>query len=154
MSKVKVEQKTVNLLMGKLSSYFGVKKDTIRAEQEALGMPNIVYSESVKDVMDESVAFYCIELSGLALEDFFVYRRFIKSEIYAQFLNGKAMAEQYGNFVLYLHFNNINWVVYEQSHYNGFGGIFVRSDDNGDDGFVIEPIDHYLKAYWPKNVDD
>lgn len=153
MSKVKVEQKTVNLLMGKLSSYFGVKKDTIRAEQEALGAPNIVYSETLKELIDTGLAFYCVEISNIALEDFFVYKRFIKSELYAQYINGKAMAEMYGNFVLYVHLNNINWVIYEDNSYMGLGGMFMRPDDD-DNGFVIEPIEHYLKDTFPKNVGD
>lgn len=153
MPKVKVEQKTVNLLMGKLSSYFGVKKDTIRAEQEALGAPNIVYSDTLKETIDFGLAFYCIEVSSIALEDFYVHKRFIKSELYAQYINGKAMAEQYGQFVLYVHLHGINWVIYEDCVYTGFGGMFMRPDDSSD-GFVIEPIDHYLKDRFPKNVDE
>ena len=53
-----------------------------------------------------------------------------------------------------MHFNNIEWVIYESDSYKGLGGIFVKESPQARSGFVIETLKHYLAENYQGDESD
>ena len=141
-------QRYATILISKLSTFFRLPKGRLREESDAIGIPNVVSGESLREV-DCDYSFYCTHIDKLVLDSFLVYKKFLKSHVYQEFVNGQAMCGDFvRNYALYLHFNNIDWVVYESDSYNGIGGIFLKEFPWSKTGYVIEPLKHFLANNW------
>jgi hypothetical protein len=77
------------------------------------------------------------------------YNKFEKTGIYASYHDASY---NFGSELLFCFVAIDPFVVYEAETYSGVGGIFCKRESTVDSGFVIEPLQNYLKvefpAYW------
>lgn len=136
-------------LVQKLASYFKVKKDSLMEEADNPTNPLIDFP-SLSELAGLNVSFYCTQIiTKLNLIDLLYYKKFIKSSIYAQWLNATSTNNS-GTVVMTIHIAGTLWLVREGN--TTIGGIVVEGDG---ESFVIEPIKNWLQHYYPwENQDE
>lgn len=152
--KLFVTNRDAGKLITKLGTHFKVKKEKLREEYEEIGIDGIFFSDTLKSERLFDRSFYVGHIDHLHLDNFIKIKRFKKSSLYSEYLNGKGLASAVGGdycMIFYLH-DDI-YVVYESDAYLGIGGFFTM-DPEDDLGFVVEPLAHYLSYNWAPSIDE
>lgn len=81
----------------------------------------------------------------LPLGKLLFYKLFVKSALYAEAIN---LFEAESVYSVAFYSGGTTMVISEAREYDGIGGIFLRYSDKKD-GYIIEPIAHYLEREYP-----
>lgn len=152
-SELQVSKRDVNGLIAKLASYFQTKKTELQKDYEEFGIDGFLDPSSISNIVYFNQCFYVGHVDHIHLDNLIKYKRFVGSNLYAEYLNGRGMNSTGKEFAMVFSLNNDRWVIWENDCYTGAGGIFV-SDLVSGSGFIIEPLKHFLEARWPKDKDE
>jgi len=79
------------------------------------------------------------------------FEKFEKTGVYASYIDAKY---NFGADLLFCFVAIDPFVVYEADIYAGVGGIFCKSNNGADMGFVIEPLKNYLSIEFPAHWEE
>jgi|LauGreDrversion4_2_1035121.scaffolds.fasta_scaffold35791_9 hypothetical protein len=135
-----------------VAKHFGASKATIRAVAEKyfkeLGINHPILELDLVDQIGVSFKIGCSK-NTIHLSNMFFYDKLKKTELYTDIIN----TFENTNADALVFFSGPSTspgsliVVYQDTVYKGTGGILVRG--NGE-GYVCEPVAHYLEANYPK----
>lgn len=132
----------------KLKSYFSVTKEEV-LEGNDIDSEELMFFDVLRDKYDFDYVCYVTHSHDLKLSQLFNGDKFIKGQIYTEFLNGEAMLKEgwKNRFLMVVHVNGSMFIMFRATEYAGAGGIFI----NGPDGetFVLEPVENFLKFQFP-----
>lgn len=133
--------------VNKIASHFGLPRKLVLSLCDTNDTILSIKDDEGRINFDTEI--YATSVSGIKLETFWEYKRFVASEFYDQFLEGQSLAGS-GNYVMVVELNKYMMAIYQDHDYNGLGGSFVRDPDKPNSvGFVIEPFANYLKKHYP-----
>lgn len=93
--------------------------------------------------------YICTLKDSLNVMDLFNPKKFNDSELLMHFVEGEGLEERQSNYVLCFTSFGSRFVLYAAPAYEGLGGLFLKTPSG--DGYVIEPLDNYLKFTYPRN---
>lgn len=132
----------------KLQNYFKVTKEEV-LEGNNIDTEELMFFDVLRDRYDFDYVCYVTHSHELKLSQLFQGEKFVKSQIYAEFLNGEAgLKEGWKNrFLMVLHVNGFMFVMFRANEYAGDGGIFINAPDS--ETFVLEPVENFLSFQFP-----
>ena len=128
-----------------VSRHFGIGKNKSRA-QVALYLEQNGESPLIELAIPEDELHIATTRNTIALGKMLFFKYLEKSELYSDVLN------LFGNYepeAIAFYSSSTLMVIYPEDGYDGFGGVFVRKNNDSRSGYVIEPIDHYLRHHYP-----
>lgn len=130
----------------KLAKHFCTSKDELKESTEM--EPDVLYYP----LLDE-VGFYRLIYAGhyskVVLSNLWDGKKFVKSGLYESIVEAENLvpSKRTNDIIVALHLDGGRiWFVYRADSYEGLGGIFVQTEEGG---FIIEPMEHYLKYNYP-----
>jgi hypothetical protein len=140
----------------RLIRYFRANKDIIKRSVN-LDTDEVLFFESLSRDYNFDKYIYVTHLSDLQLETFLDGKRFVKSNVFNEFINGEGMvnSRNVNEYVMVIHMNGMYWSIRRgNSHkgYAGIGGIFIQVKDEGP--FIIETFDNYLQYEFEYPIED
>lgn len=135
----------------RLAKHFGVKKEALVTSTEM--EQDILYYPLLSDYNFHELI-YAGHYDEVTLDGLWKGDKFIKGDVYNSLLHAQSQVpvKRISDVVVALHLGGGRiWFVYPEDYYEGLGGIFVTTDDGG---YVIEPMEHYLKFKFPRPESD
>ena len=129
-----------------ISRHFKKRKADLRAAvREYIEYNEGVDGPVIEIALPDFIATIGISKNTVTTSSMFFFKLFEKTELYADVVN--LINNNNTDFVVFSSGKALI-VVYTADEYKGVGGIFVRQDKSPV-GYVIEPIEHYLKYNYP-----
>jgi len=129
-----------------ISRHFKLRKAVLRAEVEEYIKHNGGYNSPVIEVnLPDFIATIGLSKNTVGVKSMFFFKQFEKTELYADAVN--LIENDRTDFVVFRSGKALI-VIYTADEYKGLGGIFVKQDKTPV-GYVIEPIEHYLRHNYP-----
>ena len=126
------------------SKHFSIAKAKVRA-QVAEFLKDSGESPVIEIASPEGALTVGISKNTMLLGQMLFFKYLKKSELYSDLLN---LLDNYNvNFVAF-YSKGALLAAYRTNSYEGFGGVFVK-DANASEGYVIEPMAHYLQNNYP-----
>lgn len=145
---LEIKKQYRSYFVNKLKSYFKVDKEEI-LEGNNIDSDDLMFFDVLRDKYDFDYVCYVTHSHELKLSQLFKSDKFLKSQIYTEFLNGEAgLKEGWKNrFLMVLHVNGFMFIMFRANEYMGMGGMFI----NGGEGetFVLEPVENFLSFQFP-----
>mgnify|MGYP000901148232 CR=1 FL=1 len=134
--------------VNKLKTYFSVTREELLTGVD-LESEELLFFDTLRDKHNFDYVCYVTHTHELSLSQLFSSAKFIKSSLYAEFLNGEgSIKEGWKNqFVMVLHVKGAMFVMFRANSYSGKGGIFINGPE--EENFVLEPIENFLSYQFP-----
>lgn len=129
-----------------VARHFGITKAKIRdiAEKHFIGTDHPILVLDLTEQLGVSIEVMCSK-NTMPLSSMFFFNKLKKTQLYSDIINTfsnttvDALAYYSGGALV---------VIYPDNYYSGVGGVLVRGEGQG---YVHEPIAHYLQASYPKD---
>ena len=129
-----------------ISRHFKLRKADLKAEVEEYIKHNGGDNSPVIEVkLPDFIATIGLSKHTMAVPSMLLFKMFDKTEIYADAVN--LIENDRTDFVVFRSGKALA-IIYTADEYRGLGGIFVKQD-KPPVGYVIEPIEHYLRYNYP-----
>jgi hypothetical protein len=132
-----------------VARHFGVKKATITEAANkyfnVLGADHPILELDLVEHINVTLRFFCSK-NTMKLSDMFFHKKLKKTELYSDILN--TFNNTHADALVFLS-GKAPVVIHEGHYYSGIGGILMQGEGRTE-GYICEPIEHYLEEEYPK----
>lgn len=149
-------QQATHMLTNKLTSYFKIKKYTLK--------PTPILHPDSGNILpmldyDQIDGFYHhiypVQGDHINIAELLTWSKFERGDIYSAYFDGLSLIDprKRSYYVMALYVTGMVWMVYGSKGYEGIGGIYVGERPTSH-GIVMTPIANFLIENYPREIVD